>query len=425
MSFEAGDHPPRPGGFWSTLFQRNFGLLWFGGLASYVGDWAMLVALPLFVFEQTGSTLAAGALLTAKFAPMLFSSVAGVFVDRWDRRRILVRANLAMMVLTLPLLIPAMAAAGAASLWIVYLSVIATSLAGLVVAPAENSLLPTLVGRDRLMVANSLNALNDNIARIAGPALGGLIGAYVGFAGVVVVNAACYAGAALLIALIRLSPIQTATPRDGQPSPHPTRAVSSILAEWVDGLRVVRRSQLVAVVFVATALALLGDSAFNALLAPFVAQNFTDAAAVIGLFAAARGIGGLLAGLLTAPIARRVPPVHLLGATAIGIGVLFAVFVTMPRVPLALACVALLGGVLAVLWGASINTLLQTNVADRYLGRVFGAFNTTNAATMTLGAGAAAVAGQALGTGNLLYAAAALYTLSGIVVLVARPRSPE
>jgi hypothetical protein len=103
---------------------------------------------------------------------------------------------------------------------------------------------------------------------------------------------------------------------------------------------------------------------------------------------------------------------------------LFAAFVAVPRLPLALACVALLAGVLAVIWGASINTLLQTNVADRYLGRVFGAFSTTNAATMTLGAGAAAVAGQALGTGNLLYVSAALYTLSGLVVLVTRPKSP-
>lgn len=102
----------------------------------------MLVALPLFVFEQTGSTLAAGSLLTAKFAPMLFSSVAGVFVDRSDRRRILVRANLAMTVLTLPLLISVTSAAESASLWIVYLSVIATSLAGLVVKPAETPCCP-------------------------------------------------------------------------------------------------------------------------------------------------------------------------------------------------------------------------------------------------------------------------------------------
>jgi predicted MFS family arabinose efflux permease len=420
---DAADRSRGHGGFWSTLFQRNFALLWFGGLASYIGDWAMLVALPLFVYEQTGSTLAAGALLTAKFAPMLLSSVAGVFVDRWDRRSTLVRANLAMTVLTVPLLIPTTSGAGAASLWIVYLSVIATSLAGLVVAPAENSLLPTLVGRDRLMVANSLNALNDNIARIAGPALGGLIAAYVGFTGVVIVNAACYASAALLVALIRTP--QSDTPNRAGQRPHRgTGAVSSVLAEWVDGLRVVRRSQLVAMVFVATALALLGDSVFSALLAPFVGQNFTDAAAVIGLIAAARGVGGLIAGLLTAPIARRVLPVHLMGVAAIGIGVLFAAFVAVPRLPLALACVALLAGVLAVIWGASINTLLQTNVADRYLGRVFGAFSTTNAATMTLGAGAAAVAGQALGTGNLLYVSAALYTLSGLVVLVTRPKSP-
>jgi len=419
---DSPDGSPRPGGFWSTLFQRNFALLWFGGLASYVGDWAMLVALPLFVFQQTGSTLAAGALLTAKFAPMMLSSVAGVFVDRWNRRLILVWANLAMMVLTLPLLIPTTSAAGSTSLWIVYLSVIASSLAGLFVAPAENSLLPTLVGRDRLMVANSLNALNDNIARIAGPALGGFIAAYVGFAGVVVVNAACYALAALLVGLIKISATRT-TDRDKQPSVAVTNAVSSIFGDWVDGLRVVKHSQVVAVVFVTTALALLGDSVFSAMLAPFVAQNFAEAAAVIGLIAAARGIGGLLGGLLTAPIARALSPKQLMGATAIGSGILFAAFVLVPSVPVLLAGVALIAGVGAVIWGASIQTMLQTNVADHYLGRVFGAFGTTNAATMTLGAGAAAFAGEGLGPGNLLYAAAALYILSGIAALVALPRS--
>src|SRR3712207_3375208 len=161
---DSPDRSPRPGGFWSTLFQRNFALLWFGGLASYVGDWAMLVALPLFVFQQTGSTLAAGALLTAKFAPMMLSSLAGVFVDRWDLRLILIWSNLDMIVRAGRLLIPTTSAAGSASLWSVYLAVIAGSLAGLVFAPAENSLLPTLVGRDRLMVANSLNALNGKIA---------------------------------------------------------------------------------------------------------------------------------------------------------------------------------------------------------------------------------------------------------------------
>jgi hypothetical protein len=84
--------------------------------------------------------------------------------------------------------------------------------------------------------------------------------------------------------------------------------------------------------------------------------------------------------------------------------------------------VALLTGVGAVIWGASIQTMLHTKSADHHLGRVFGAFGTTNAATTTLGAGAAAFAGEGLGPGNLLYAAAALYILSGSVALGAPPR---
>lgn len=67
----------------ATLRQRNFALLWFAGLISYAGDWILIAALPVHIFERTGSTLAAGLIwIVYPLSGLLFGSVAGVFVDR-------------------------------------------------------------------------------------------------------------------------------------------------------------------------------------------------------------------------------------------------------------------------------------------------------------------------------------------------------
>ncbi len=101
-----------------TLRQRNFALLWFGGLISFAGDWALIIALPVFIYDLTGSTLATGAMFIAQTLPrLLFGPLAGVFVDRWNRKHTLVVANLAQgAVLPLLLLVQS-----TDLLWLLYL----------------------------------------------------------------------------------------------------------------------------------------------------------------------------------------------------------------------------------------------------------------------------------------------------------------
>lgn len=402
----------------SVFRSRDFSLLWFGGLASYTGMWAMLIALPLHVFQQTGSTVAAGAIATAQFAPRLVTSVVGVLVDRWDRRRILVAANVAMAVLTLPIVIPAVMGTTSSTLWIVYLSVVLVSVAGLVVGPAENALLPTLVGPRQLLAANSMNAMNDNLARIAGPAIGGTVAAVAGISGVIALNVTAYAVSAVLIWLIR-SPGRPALVT----SPTMEPAGPGFVGDWLSGLRSIHGSPAVVVVFVAAAIVLLGDSMFSALLAPFVAQNFAGAAVTLGLLVAVRGIGGLFGGLLAGPLGQ-VPHLHRLGGTAVIAGGLLAAIVLVPRLSVALAGSGLLG-VGAVVWGASIQTTIQTSLPNAYLGRVFGSFGTINAAAMTLGSAAAAVTSGVFGVTAVLLVAAGLYVVSGIVTYLTFPRSSD
>ena len=78
-----------------VLRQRNYALLWFGGFVSQLGDFVLFVGLPYEIYRLTGSTLATAGMVLAFLVPdILLGSVAGVYVDRWDRRRLMVVVNL-------------------------------------------------------------------------------------------------------------------------------------------------------------------------------------------------------------------------------------------------------------------------------------------------------------------------------------------
>src|SRR3954451_7940251 len=120
----------------AILRQRNFALLWLGGLISFMGDWVLFIALPVYVYDLTGSALATGGMFIAQTAPrLLFGSIAGVVVDRWDRKRTMIVANLlsAAALLLLPV-------RSIADLWLVYLAAFLQASITLFFQPAESAL---------------------------------------------------------------------------------------------------------------------------------------------------------------------------------------------------------------------------------------------------------------------------------------------
>src|SRR4029450_704161 len=113
---------PAPGGpdmkaGWALLRRRDFGLLWTGGLVSETGDWFLLVGLPIWVLQITGSSLVTATVFLVGLLPgLVVGPLAGVLVDRWDRRRTLVAVSLGQAAFLLPLL----AVHDRGDLWIVY-----------------------------------------------------------------------------------------------------------------------------------------------------------------------------------------------------------------------------------------------------------------------------------------------------------------
>jgi predicted MFS family arabinose efflux permease len=390
-------------GLAATLLQRDFGRLWLAGLISNLGSWMTTTALPVYVFQRTGSALATTTVFTVSVLPLLFSSVAGVLVDRWDRRRVLIAANIALAVVTAPLLL-----AASGRLWLVYACLFAQSVGQMTAAPAENALLPRLASKQQLPAANSLNALNDNLGRIIGPVVGTGLLTWSGFTPVVVTDVATFLIAAILISTIKRS---SRTDRSSTAGPNPR----TLVVEWKTGLSVIKKSTLLTTAFAAAATALLGDAILSSLLAPFIATTLGAGGAVLGVFLTVRGVGGVAGSMIVNRLSRSIPPRKVIASATLGLGVVVALLVAIPRVPAALVGAGFLG-IFVVMWISSQQTLIQTTVADDYLGRVYGTLGTITAATLILGSIFAGTLANIIGINTLFCAAAICYASAGFTM---------
>jgi MFS family permease len=192
-----------------VLHQRNVVLLLGAGLVSTLGDFFLGIALPFYVYEQTGSVLAMGALAAAGALPrLLLGSVAGVFIDRWDRRRTMIAADLARAALLLMLL----AVSGADRVWLVYAVAFCQAALSVFFEPARSALLPHAVPADDLPAANALSATSRTAARLVGPVLGGALVAVFGLPGVVVLDSVSFLVSALMVVLIAVPGSRAASP---------------------------------------------------------------------------------------------------------------------------------------------------------------------------------------------------------------------
>ena len=397
----------------ALLRQRNFGLLWFGGLISFIGDWITLVSLPIYIYGLTGSVAATGGTWIAAVLPsVVLQSFAGVYVDRWDRRQTMIAANL----LTVPLVLGFLLVRAPQDVWLVYLLVAAKSVVGNFMGPAENALLPKLVDERELPTANALNTLNNNLGRLIGPAIGGLVMASAGFAYAVVLDAITFIIAGLLIALVR-------APREITRAMQPTHTAAGaaasphVLREWLDGMRLVKNDRLIVLLFTFIGVSLISEGFFEVMITPFVTDTLGGGARELGWMMTAQAVGGLMGGVLIGRLSAKVKPASLVAGGLLLLGLIDMAIFNIPNLPVDLTLFMLAGPPVIAL-NTGVMTLLQTRVEDRYRGRLFGVFGTTVSLMIVVGQVIASAIGGVLGPRLLMTAGGALMAATGIVAFV-------
>ncbi|MFL5800324.1 MAG: MFS transporter [Roseiflexaceae bacterium] len=396
----------------TVLRQRNFALLWTGGLISMLGDWLLFVALPFYIYDLTGSALATGGMFVAQSLPIvLFGSLGGVFADRWDRRRTMIAADMLRAALLLLLL----AVRSPDWLWAIYLVVFVESSIGQFFNPAKNALIPHLVDEQHLMPANALNSLGTELTRLIGAPLGGALTALLGLGSVVVLDSASFLLSALLIALVAVPSARRDHAASG-PAVAPRSVLASVWSDLVAGLRLVVRERWLVGLFLAMGAVMLGQGITNALMVPFTNQVLHGDAQTFGWLVTVQGVGGLVGGLLIGRIGRLFSPGRIIAASACMLGAVIFVIVNFPLLWLVLALIALVG-IPVVAFIVSETTLLQSGVDDAYRGRVFGAYGTMQALMLLIGMGLASALGDRVGIVPFFDITGGLYVLAGLIAL--------
>ena len=391
----------------SIVQNRDLRLLLGAGLVSQTGDWLLATGLGFQVYALTGSTLASAAALFATQLPqVLLGSVAGVFVDRWDSRRVIVVANLLLSAILAPLFV----IRDASQIWLLVAVVAASSCVAPFSLAAQMTLLPSLVEEDDRVTANAVNAQVQNIARLLGATAGGVLITRGGLLWTALADITTFLAAACLVSLVRH---RRARGRGEQ---------LHFGRDWAEGVGTIRGSRALMVIMVFFAVSGIGEASMGTLFAPFVADVVGGSGRAFGTIMAAQAVGGMAGGLLITAVGHRFRPQALFGwgAVAFGLGdlALFLYPLISRQVWPAVVIIALVGLPGAALF-AGMLTLFQTSTPDHVRGRVFGVLTTVQNLLMLAATFAAGGLARPLGIVAVISAQGVVHVLVGIVVLVA------
>jgi len=352
----------------------NFRRLWLAQIVSEIGDWFYTLAIYSLLLELTGHAGSVALALVLQVLPQTFvGPLAGVVNDRVSRKKVMIAADLARMVIVLAMLL----VRSRSTVWLVYPLLLCETVMAAFFEPARSSVIPNITRREDVILANTLSSTTWSMNLVLGATLGGVVAALLGRNAVFVLNALSFLVSALLIRGMRFE------------EPHvdheqPLRAAELVdFSPVVEGARYVRsRRDLLATVFVKAGNLVIGPS--WVLFTVMGHQQFAlrghglslERAGMLGmsLLLGARGLGALIGPLISAPWAghseRRLELGILIAYLLMGASYVLIGF--SPSVWVACVCIALAHSGGATTWVFS-TTLLQLRSEDRFRGRVFSA----------------------------------------------------
>ena len=393
---------PAPLGARAVLRIPDYRRLWAAQGVSDIGDALTSLTLLIVVTRLTGSTAALAGMAIALAVPaIVIGPIAGVFVDRWDRRRVMLASDLIRAGLVLGFVF----VASTDRLWLMYLIAIAHATVGTFFTPSRMALIPRIVPREGLMAANSLNQLTRVLASVFGSALAGII---VGVADVswpaFTIDALTFLLSFGLVLGVRTSG-RVEAPGHGEP------AGGGVFGSLKAGLAIVGRSPVLLGTMIAAGVTMLGLGAVNVLFVPLLIRDLQVPATWLGAVDGAQTLSMILAAGLVAALATRLRPTTLIVIGLAGIAVFIGLTAGVTNVWQVVALLFAVGWFVTPL-EASIGTLIQTATRDRERGRVAATLHAVMSAASVLSMAMAGVFGD-------LLTIRTVFILAGVVVGIA------
>jgi len=368
-----GDRALRRGTAQAALRHRDFRLVWAGTFASNVGTWMQNVLLGQYAYHLTGDARYVGLLYFAQLGPLLFlGQLGGVIADMVNRRRYLVTMQVLQLVLSFGL--AGLAVFDHPSTVAIFFCVLAIGIANALGAPAMGAILPTLVPRDDLPGAVSLQSVQMNLSRVIGPAIGAPLYAAFGAAPVFAINAATYLFAVAGLVMARYS-ARNPDPVQGSP-----------MEKLMSGFHIARRDPLIRRVLVTMFVFSFFSLMFVGLMPALAHSNLgiSEKSETYGYLYAAFGfgaalgaitVGTYLAGHSKALVARR---------ALVAFAILLTGFAMVRDVAVAFPAIFVLGYAYFLVI-TSLSMVLQQHLEDAIRGRIMALWIMSFGGTVPIG----------------------------------------
>ncbi|MBI3750546.1 MAG: MFS transporter [Chloroflexi bacterium] len=364
----------------SVFRNRRFALMWTAQLVSTIGSSLTDLAAAIFVFNVTHSALNVGITLMVTAIPTLFVGLfAGVFVDRFDRKRILQASDLlrGLLVLSIPFLV-----VDSQNIAMLYVILFLAAVVRQFFDPAWESILPEIASEEELARANSFLSISSFGSTAVGFAAAGFltgINPHVPF----IIDAATFLFSLLCVSLVKL-------PKHAQAQEEST-SVRVIVANLREGARTLWQIPLLRSLLMAGALVNLSFGLWNVLLLPMAIRALNATEAEYGLQEGLTSVGFAVAALLMAKFLDRLPEVEWMTVSIVGMGIFGVLYGLSPTIQIAIVIV-MITGFLNAPFGIARRTLMQRTIPRAMRGRVFSAFFVTRDVLFLIGMAGAGLA---------------------------------
>lgn len=368
-----------------SAFKHQAFRLFFGGqLISVTGTWMQIVAQQIVVYQLSGSSFVLGLVACAQGLPsLILTPLAGVLIERLSRRKMLMVAQIWMMLLAL--IMAALHFTGVLQIWHIVLLSLGVGMANALDAPARLAFVVEMVGREDLSSGIVMNSVMFNTARVIGPAVGGLALSALGPSWCFLLNGLSFLAVIASLGMMRIAPVVRNATR---------------IAIWqplVEGLRFARHHPTIAPLLVLASLTSTFGLTYTVLLPPFADKVLGDTEVGTSALLTAFGIGAFVASIFITQIAERGFRGRVVYIAAHVAPVALIALAFTQTIALA-ALMALIAGFAYICQFILTNTLIQLEVPDEFRGRVLSLYTITFFGFTPFGSLALGLMGQSMGT---------------------------
>lgn len=388
-----------------VIRNTNFLKLWAGQAISVFGDMITFLAIPIIVYQMTGSKSALSATVCFRVLPIiLLGPFAGALVDRWDRKKIMILSDVLRAMLTVPLLL----VPKEYLVVTIYIVVALKSMIGIFFGPSLNSVIPNLVKKEELLQVNSITGMTSNTLQFVTPLIGSALVAKFGARPVLLIDFISFMVSALSIYLVTVPHKLEALER--------TVNLKSLGSDIAQGFRFIIKSPMLVIIMITTVITQFGQGFIQPLWLPYVVEVLKEPKEKFMLLVSMQGLGSILGSIIIMLLGVRKAKSVKLSYIIFTLGVGIAIFMQITTIKFNIFIMwGTLVGVFFSGYMVATQTIIQHTASDQFMGRVNSTFMMLNQGFMLIAVSISAVFADYLTT-RVLFILACSFWLAGCIL---------